>query len=233
MGTILWDLDGTIADTEGLHFRAWQRVLDDYHVEVDEASFLAGFGRSNRAVVSEMFGVAPDAPIVAEVSAVKEALFRSLLPAADLQLLPGVADWLAAFRAAGRQQVISSSGPMANIAAVVAKLDIGDYFVTLMSGANLPHGKPHPAIFLRSAAATDTPPAACLVIEDSTHGVAAARRAAIPCVAVGKLATDPSLATLLAQEPGPACLPLPTLTELDWSAVKRLEEHDHLPPTHL
>ena len=233
MATILWDLDGTIADTEELHARAWQRILNDYHVDYDQEEFLANFGRSNRAIISEMFDVEPDAPLVEEVSTNKEALFRSLLPAADLQLLPGVAEWLAAFQEAGRQQVISSSGPMANIAAVVTKLEIGDYFSTLVSGANLPHGKPHPAIFLRSAAAADTLPTACLVIEDSTHGIAAARRAAIPSVAVGKLATDPALATLLAQEPGPDCLPLTSLTDLDWHAVQRLEEHASLPPTDL
>ncbi len=233
MATILWDLDGTIADTEELHFRAWQIIFDDYQVAYDEAAFLAGFGRSNRAILSELFGVPADAPIVAEVAAAKEATFRSLLPSAELCLLPGVADWLAAFHSAGRTQVISSSGPMANIAAVVAKLDIGDYFVTLMSGATLPHGKPHPAIFLQSAAAAGTPPAACLVIEDSIHGITAARRAAMPSIAVGKLAANPALATMLAQTPGPACLPLTTLAGLDWRAVTRLEGHDHLPPAHL
>jgi HAD superfamily hydrolase (TIGR01509 family) len=233
MATVLWDLDGTIADTEGLHFQAWQLVLDDYHLEYDEQSFLAGFGRSNRAIISELLGVTQDAPLVDEIAAAKEATFRSLLPGAEVPLLPGVAAWLAAFRAAGRTQVISSSGPMANIAAVVAKLDIADYFITLMSGATLPQGKPHPAIFLQSAAAAATPPAACLVIEDSIHGIAAARRAAMPSIAVGKLATHPDLAAMLAQTPGPECLPLPTLGCLDWRAVARLEGNNHLPPAHL
>lgn len=218
MHTILWDLDGTLADTEDLHYQSWQLTLARYAVEYDHAAFLAGFGRSNRSILSELFQVEPDAPIVSEVAAAKEETFRALLPASELSLLPGVANWLDAFAAAGMRQVISSSGPMANIAAMVTKLAIGDYFVSLMSGALLPRGKPHPDLFLNSAAAVGVTPAECVVIEDSIHGVEAARRAGMRCVVVGKLATDPTLPARLAAVPGPAILPAANLAELDWPA---------------
>lgn len=222
MDTVLWDLDGTLADTEELHFQSWQVTLAHYQVTYDRAAFLAGFGRSNRTILSELFQVAPTNPIVDEVASAKEAAYRALLPDVEVALLPGVATWLDTFAAAGARQVVASSGPMANIAAVVTKLAIGDYFHSLMSGAPLPRGKPAPDLFLNAAAAVTASPSQCIVIEDSIHGVEAARRAGMRCIVVGKLATAPDLAARLAATPGPAILPAPSLADLSWPVPETL-----------
>lgn len=231
MRTVLWDLDGTVADTEDLHLRAWQETLVPYGVTYDYDAFIAGFGRSNRAILVEMFRCPPTDPVVDEVSRRKEQNFRRLMAQADLQTLPGVQEWLARFRQAEVRQAISSSGPMANVAATIAKLEVGDYFLSLMSGATLPRGKPDPALFLNSAAAVGVPPAACIVVEDSIHGIAAARRAGMGSIAVGKLAHSHGLSDLLAATPGPACLSMPQLTGLEWSHCEELwasaDEHTH------
>lgn len=220
--TVLWDLDGTLVDTEELHYTAWQQTMDHFGATYDYEEFLAGFGRSNRSILSEKFDVPPDAPVVDEIANYKEATFRDLLRTGHLELLPGVADWLAALQAAGVRQVISSSGPMANIAAVVTKLGMGDYFLALMSGATLPRGKPHPDLFLNSAAAVGVPAAACVVVEDSIHGVEAARRAGMTSLVVGKLAADPQLAARLAEVDGPRCYPLGDLRAGSWAIWEEL-----------
>ena len=222
MRTILWDLDGTIADTEELHFRAWHATMADYGVTYAYEQFLAGFGKRNGEILPELLGVEPGATLVEEVAQRKEATFRELLFDSDLQALPGVVDWLAHFEQKGVQQVVSSSGPMANIAAIVNKLSVADYFVSLMSGAKLPKGKPDPAIFLNSAAAVAAPPATCLVIEDSIHGITAARRAGMAAVAVGNLAQDAALPALLSTTTGPDILALARLDALTWDTCERL-----------
>ena len=150
MRTVLWDLDGTLADTTALHYHAWQCTMDTFGEPYSYAEFAAGFGRNNRSVLSEKFQIEPNVPRISEVANYKEAMTRQLLPDTDVQLLPGVAETLAMLAAAGVYQAVASSGPMANIVAMVNKLGIGDSFLAILSGATLPRGKPHPDLFLNT-----------------------------------------------------------------------------------
>jgi beta-phosphoglucomutase-like phosphatase (HAD superfamily) len=112
-------------------------------------------------------------------------------------------------------QVIGSSGPMANIAAVVHALGVGDFFFGLVSGVHLPEGKPEPTIFLRCAALAGAAPDECLVIEDSLHGIEAAMRAGMTSVAVGRIAAQPALQDLIQKNPGLRCIVTPSLASID------------------
>lgn len=217
MRTVLWDLDGTLADTSDLHYLAWQKTMHTFGEPYSYEEFAAGFGRNNRSVLSEKFCIEPHAPRVTEIASYKEAMTRTLLPDVDLKLLPGVAESLALLATHGVHQVIASSGPMANIVAIVNKLGIGDYFLCLLSGATLPRGKPHPDLFLNSAASVGVSPSSCIVVEDSVHGIEGARRAGMASIVVGALANSPTLALLLAEVDGPTCLSAPNLAETDWA----------------
>ena len=219
MQVVLWDLDGTLADTEELHFEAWQATMRELGVDYTYAKFIESFGRTNADVLPELLGRDVTPTLIETVSQQKETIFRDILRRQGVQPLPGVVDWLDHFQRAGWRQVVSSSGPMANIAATIDALRIGDFFASLMSGARLPQGKPHPAIFLHSAAAVHVKPTACLVIEDSLAGIQAAQRAGMASVAVGKICALPALRDLLAAANRPPCVPVPSLTQLAWAQL--------------
>lgn len=208
--TVLWDMDGTILDSQMLHYHAWRDLLAQRGFDYSFDQFRDGFGRSNHGVLTSLF---PDmtAQEIGVISDEKERLFRRCLAQEGAQLLPGVRDWLDSLQQAGLLQIVSSSAPMANITAAVHALEIGDYFGALMSGARLPRSKPDPMLFVNSAAAAGVDAARCLVIEDTVHGVEAARRAGMACVVVGALADDPALDALLDAVPGPACVPVASL----------------------
>ena len=216
---VLWDLDGTIIDSALLHFQAWREMLQRYGVDYSYGDFMHGFGRNNRSVLTELFGEDLPPETVLLRSDEKEHAYRRLVDSQGVTLLPGVEKWLSLFAADDAVQVISSSGPMANIAATVAAVGIGDYFHSLMSGAPLSRGKPHPDLFLNSAAAAAVEPSACLVIEDSVHGIEAARRAGMHSIAVGDLAHSQELPGLLTQHAGPPCLAVPNLADLTWTEL--------------
>lgn len=219
MEVVLWDLDGTLADTEELHFAAWQASLGELGIAYTYTQFIESFGRRNGDILPELLG--RDTPLakIEAVSDQKEHIFRELLRHQGLHPLPGVMDWLEKFQAAGWKQVVSSSAPMANIVTMIDALRIGDFFVSLMSGARMPEGKPHPAIFLHSAAAVNTAPDQCLVIEDSLAGIQAARRAGMQSVAAGKVIETPGFHKLLQQGNIPNCIPVVSLATLTWEQI--------------
>lgn len=215
---ILWDLDGTIADSTALHYQAWQSTMRRYGIDISYQSFIDNYGRNNAEILAEHFGVdATD--IIESVAKEKETAFRALLAPGALQLLPGVRDWLEEFRAQRLVQVIGSSGPMANIAAIVHTLGIGDYFLALVSGVHLAKGKPDPEIFLRCAAVAGVAPAECIVIEDSLHGIEAAQRAGMHSVAVGRIVNHDELKLFLANTRAGSCVALSSLSEMDVSTI--------------
>ncbi|MGL4650706.1 MAG: HAD family hydrolase [Caldilineaceae bacterium] len=227
MRTVLWDMDGTIADTEELHFLAWQETMSAYGIDYTYESFLGDFGRNNSEILSRIFAVEPGHAKVREVATRKEKAFRDLLPHHRVPLLPGVEELLATLERHGVRQVVSSSGTMANIAGVITQLGIGDRFMGLMSGYRLPRGKPHPALFLNSAAAVGVTPGDCLVIEDSLVGIEAARRAGMASVAVGKITSNPALAALLDELHGRPCLTKDSLANLTWDELESLWAAPH------
>jgi beta-phosphoglucomutase len=222
MRTVLWDLDGTVADTEELHFLAWQQTMASIEVDYPYAAFLADFGKNNREILRRELGESVPQARIVEVSRFKERIFRALVREHGVKLLPGVEYWLTQLQQAGVCQVVASSGAMANISTLVAHLEIGDYFQALMSGYGLPRGKPHPAIFLNSAAAVGVTPAHCIVVEDSLAGIEAARRAGMASIVVGKLAQETTLQELLQRVPGQFCLPSVTLESLTWQDLEAL-----------
>ncbi|MEZ4634257.1 MAG: HAD family phosphatase [Caldilineaceae bacterium] len=185
-GAVLWDLDGTIADTADLHFLSWQEVLGEIGVAHTRAEFERGFGRSNPSILAELL---PDRSVAEHqrIATRKEDAFRQSLHGA-VKLLPGVTAWMDVFREDGVTQVVCSSAPMANISSMVTQLGVADYFLSLVSGVHVPRGKPAPDLFLRGAAVAGKEPVTCLVIEDSLHGVEAAAAAGMRCVVVGALA---------------------------------------------
>ncbi len=190
--TVIWDMDGTLADSAALHFHAWQATMRRYGIDYPYQLFIDSFGRNNAEILAEQLDD-PDAATIAAISLEKEATYRSLLTPETLRPNPGVLGLLEGLRRAGVTQIVGSSGPMANIAAMVRAMDIGDYFLALVTGTHLPKGKPDPAIFLRCAAVAGVAPGECLVIEDSIHGIEAAQRAGMCSVAVGALAASEAL----------------------------------------
>ena len=186
--------------------------MADHGVDYTRELFLHGFGRNNFEILAEQMPDFTSAKI-SQVSEEKEAAYRHLLHPGSLGLLPGVEEWLSHFHMLGLPQAIGSSAPMANITAMIHVLDVGDLFHALLSGYRLPRGKPDPLLFLRCAASVEAHPAACLVIEDTIHGIEAAQRAGMASIAVGPVASSEAIKPYLRAE-WPLCQAVGTLADL-------------------
>lgn len=215
---VIWDLDGTLVDSERLHFETWQEVMQGCGIDYSEAEFLADFGKTTPAVLREYLG--PDLPAVElnRLTLLKATLFRDRAPT-ELKLLPGAGEWLEAIADEGLLQAVASSAPMQSIAAVIRDLDLGQYFAALLSGVALPRSKPDPALFLNAAGAMGQAARDCLVMEDSNYGIEAARRAGMPSVAVGERAAE-AAATLADSHGAIPCLQVPDMTRTSWHTAR-------------
>lgn len=208
---VLWDLDGTLIDSGDLHWVAWEEAIRAAGYPFDRDHFVSRFGQRNALLLRSFLGPAATPARIREISDDKEQRYRAQVAAGRLQILPGVTEWLAALAAAGWRQAIASSAPRANIAAALHALGLTPYFDATVADEDVTHGKPAPDVFLLAAARLATPPARCVVVEDSPFGIEGARRAGMRCIGVG-----PDFARL------PADRAVASLTELSADAFDRV-----------
>ncbi|MGI9535571.1 MAG: HAD family hydrolase [Desulfocapsaceae bacterium] len=179
---VLWDMDGVITDSGEAHFISWKKALDQYDLPFTREFFHKSFGMNNRGILSLLFNREVTEQELETIGELKEELFRQDIKG-HLKPLPGVIDWLQRFYRAGIRQAVASSAPQQNIDAIIDELELGDMFDALVSGSKL-SGKPDPATFFLAAESLGVNPVDCLVIEDATVGVEAARLGGMKCVAV-------------------------------------------------
>ena len=100
----------------------------------------------------------------------------------DLYLLDGVEDLIKDLYSNGMQLVLASSSAKVTINRIFNRFNLHQYFSHIVSGEEFPKSKPHPAIFEHAAFLSQTPTQNCIVIEDSTNGIIAAKAAGIYCI---------------------------------------------------
>jgi len=178
----IWDMDGVLVDTGQLHYQSWAEALATIGVPLSYHDFSVTFGMNNTSILLRWLGPGTPQAVIDRIGDLKETIFRRMA-AGQVLVLPGVPALLEALRRAGVRQAVGSSAPQANIDVLLAAGDLRPYFEAVVSAWAMP-GKPDPAVFLEAAAQLGVPPARCVVIEDSTAGVEAARRAGMQCIAV-------------------------------------------------
>jgi HAD superfamily hydrolase (TIGR01509 family) len=183
---VLWDLDGTLVDSEEFHWLSWRDTMRPEGVELTYAQFLASFGQRNDRIVPVWLGADVDVARMDRIGEDKEAEFRRLAETHGLTPLPGAREWLAALRAAGWKQSIASSAPRVNVDMMLRVSGLGDCLDAIASAEDVTMGKPDPQIFLKAAERLQIPPSRCIVVEDAAAGVEGARRAGMRSIGVTK-----------------------------------------------
>ncbi len=181
---VLWDMDGTLLDSREYHWLAWREALTAEGFTLTYEQFLASFGKRNDAILRGFFGADLSQSEIARISDTKEARYRTYVHTSGITLLPGVADWLQRLKTSGWRQAVASSAPRLNVETIVAVLNLGEFFATLVSAEDVQRGKPEPDVFLLAAERLAVPPARCVVVEDAPAGIEAARRAGMRTIGV-------------------------------------------------
>jgi beta-phosphoglucomutase family hydrolase len=183
---VLWDMDGTLIDSEEFHWESWQQSMANEGLRITREQFLASFGQRNDSILRQWLGPSATAQQMERIANAKEELYRALIRQYGISPLPGVADWVRRLHQKGWLQTVASSAPRANIEAVLEALHAEDRFQAIVSAEDVHRGKPDPEVFLTAAARVQVPPARCVVVEDAVAGVEAAHNAGMRSIGVSR-----------------------------------------------
>ena len=183
---ILWDMDGTLVDSEEFHWIAWRDTLANEGITITREQFLSSFGQRNDSILPKWLGPAATPERMERIANAKEELYRNLIRRDGISPLPGVESWVHRLHQEGWLQAIASAAPRANIEAVLEALSATHVFQGIVSAEDVHHGKPDPEVYLTSAARVGVPPDRCIVVEDAAAGVQGARSAGMRSIGVNR-----------------------------------------------
>ncbi|MFM7859249.1 MAG: HAD family hydrolase, partial [Flammeovirgaceae bacterium] len=153
-----------------------------YHLTEDELRARI-YGRTNKQWITNLFGRTLSFEELEYYAEEKEGMFRELIKN-DIKPLDGLHDFLNQLNAHRLARAIGTSAPRSNVDFVMSKTHLAEYFPIILDDSFVEHGKPHPEIYLKCAAALGYAPENCVVFEDSLSGVAAGKAAGAKVVGV-------------------------------------------------
>jgi HAD superfamily hydrolase (TIGR01509 family) len=178
---LLFDIDGTLADTDPLHLAAFNRVLGPHGHVFDHARFgeeLQGF--SNASIGERFLAHEPTERRVI-ILGEKERVFRELV-SGQIKPVPGLMALLDRADHAGVPMVAVTNAPRPNAELLLAGLGITHRFKAVVIGDELAHGKPHPLPYLEGLRLAGALAHATLAFEDSRSGIQSATAAGIATI---------------------------------------------------
>jgi beta-phosphoglucomutase len=205
----VFDLDGVITDTAEYHYRAWQKLADEEGLPFDRQKNEALRGLSRRESLLRIVGDRQyDEAQIQEMMERKNRYYqefiRNLRPA---DLLPGAMAFIDELRAAGLKIALGSASK--NARTIIDRLGIADRFDAIADGYSVQRSKPAPDLFLQAARQLGLNPAQCVVVEDSSAGIEAARAGGMYSLGLGPAARV-----------GAADAVLPSLEGAHWEFLK-------------
>ncbi|UFP94479.1 HAD family hydrolase [Gloeobacter morelensis] len=182
LAALFFDLDGTLADTDPLHFQAWQELLDEFGLTIDRAFYRARIsGRLNPDIVAELLPALSPEESNRFIER-KEGRFRAL--ATGLEPLAGALDVLNWANGLGLKYALVSNAPSANARFMLGALKLEKAFPTMVLGEEVAAGKPDPLPYRVALDRLGVSASRSLAFEDSPSGVRSAVGAGIPTVGI-------------------------------------------------
>ena len=179
---VIFDMDGVIIDSEPLHIKSDLMLLSDFGIAVENDVLNQYVGTADAEMWADLrerfsLDISVDEIMVKSIEN-KKQIFSSV----ELEAVKGVRELLHEIKSKKLSIGLASSSPADIIELILQRIEIREYFETIVSGQEVPKGKPEPDIFLKAAKLLGKRPENCIVIEDSEHGVKAAKRAGMKCI---------------------------------------------------
>lgn len=190
---VLFDLDGVIADTMGMHYEAYRQAFAKYGVQVTPLEIYELEGMPSRevgkALVKRKGSHLTDEQVLKAVEDKRE-IYRSLA-AKDAKTFPGVPETLKMLRENGIKLALVTGSNLKTVTKVLKKIGLDEAFDVVISGDDTPRGKPHPDPYQKGMERLGIPPANSVVVENAPLGLESAKAAGVGFV-IGVTTTLPA-----------------------------------------
>lgn len=192
---VLFDLDGTLIDSEYFHYECWNEVLGDYGVQLDYSDWLKNYAGiplpQNAKNLLTKYQI--NADLVAVVKR-REALTLERLKTKDVGLMPYTLEMIEFLDERKLLQAIVTSSPREDVEAIFDRNGLRKYFTLMITRSEVVQNKPDPEGYLKCCALLGIKKEECIVFEDTINGIKAAKAAGLKCIAVqSNLEVHPSL----------------------------------------
>ena len=177
---LLFDLDGTLIDSEGAHARAYIAALRLHDPSKAEAFDYAAVAGQPSPQVFGSLGFLGEA-LKNAVSA-KQSSYRQMIEAGEIAVFPEVEDALGRLEDSGRKLFLVTGASRLSVQTLLQRLDLQRFFRGVVVGEDTRQGKPHPEPYLLALKKFSLDPAMSLAIEDSENGARSAQQAGLDCV---------------------------------------------------
>ena len=182
--TVVWDLDGTLLDTEALFAKAWQLVMKDYNLEIPDKTIKDFAGMDDRIVHAELSKKVnlPDFQTTMNMlhNAIrgklsdKDLVFNDVVPCLEFLLKKNIT------------QGCASASPEEMVLEKLTKSNLVGYFESIYGGDMVENNKPSPDIYLSTFKQLDVKPENVLIVEDSPYGIEAGIRSGARVLAIDR-----------------------------------------------
>ena len=182
---IFFDHDGTLVDSEPIHYQLWRDVLAAHGVALAEALYrdcYAGIPTADNAVdLVARFAIDESPAALAEA---KNLATRRFLAQQAFPLMPGVRDVVPLLHRAGLRLAIVTGASSDGVQTTLRQHSLAEFFTTVVSGDDVANSKPAPDCYRLAVHRLGLLPSECVAIEDTEHGVISAAAAGVACLAV-------------------------------------------------
>jgi len=189
---IIFDLDDVIVNSSPKHFEAYEKALGDFGIKVPKISGALRrdiYGMRIKEIMELLVREFRMDVDVAELTKHRNAYFMELVKE-GVEAMPGLYKLVDDITKWGLKRAVASSGVRDYVEAVLEQLDIQDFFEGIVTGDDVKNPKPAPDCFLMAAKKMGIEPKYCAVIEDSTHGLNAAKKAGMLAIGVKNSMVD-------------------------------------------
>lgn len=179
---ILWDNDGVLVDTERLFFESTRRTLATIGIPLTQEQFLELSMRQGRSAFDLAMEKGWSKEQVTDLKRERDLLYSELLRK-QTRVLPGVAETLKSLQGRMRMAVVTSSQRQ-HFDVMHADIGLTGYFEFVLAREDCGQTKPNPEPYLRALERLGIRAEACVAVEDSERGLAAARAAGLRCLVI-------------------------------------------------